>query len=92
MSPRTSSSTSLSGDAGNALKGSVLSFKHLSYTVKTANGPKRLVDDISVDIRAGELLAIMVSNVYDLWYQHHSLRGQLRRNPGSLRCRYVLWK
>ncbi|PPQ75685.1 hypothetical protein CVT26_001519 [Gymnopilus dilepis] len=59
MSPRTSSSTSLSGDAGNALKGSVLSFKHLSYTVKTANGPKRLVDDISVDIRAGELLAIM---------------------------------
>lgn len=65
MSPRTSSSTSLSGDAGNALKGSVLSFKHLSYTVKTANGPKRLVDDISVDIRAGELLAIMVSNVYD---------------------------
>ena len=40
--------------------GSVLSYKNLSYALKTKAGQKRLIDDISVDIRAGELLAIMV--------------------------------
>ncbi|KDR73313.1 hypothetical protein GALMADRAFT_251927 [Galerina marginata CBS 339.88] len=53
-----SSSSSLSADVVN-VPGSVLSFKHLSYAVKTPNGQKKLIDDISVDIRAGELLAIM---------------------------------
>ncbi|KAJ3510930.1 hypothetical protein NLJ89_g4395 [Agrocybe chaxingu] len=39
--------------------GSVLSFKHLGYSVKEKDGSKVLVDDVSVDIHAGELLAIM---------------------------------
>ncbi|KAF4610157.1 hypothetical protein D9613_010239 [Agrocybe pediades] len=55
-----SSSDSLTG-AGKAGSGSVLSFRHLGYAVKTKGdeGSKRLIDDISVDIKAGELLAIM---------------------------------
>ncbi|KAF9552789.1 P-loop containing nucleoside triphosphate hydrolase protein [Agrocybe pediades] len=55
-----SSSDSLTG-AGKAGSGSVLSFGHLSYVVKTKGdeGSKHLIDDISVDIKAGELLAIM---------------------------------
>ncbi|KAF8956621.1 P-loop containing nucleoside triphosphate hydrolase protein [Flammula alnicola] len=39
--------------------GSLLSFKHLSYAIGTKSGAKLLIDDISVNIRAGELLAIM---------------------------------
>jgi len=39
--------------------GSVLSYKNLSYSVKTKAGQKQLIDDVSVDIRAGELLAVM---------------------------------
>ncbi|KAF8877439.1 P-loop containing nucleoside triphosphate hydrolase protein [Infundibulicybe gibba] len=41
--------------------GSVLSFSHLSYGVSLgkAEGTKLLVDDVSVQINAGELLAIM---------------------------------
>ncbi|KAH9476836.1 ABC transporter G family member 11 [Psilocybe cubensis] len=39
--------------------GSVLSFEHLSYSVKSRKGTKLLVDDVSVQIRAGELLALM---------------------------------
>ncbi|KAF9554187.1 P-loop containing nucleoside triphosphate hydrolase protein [Agrocybe pediades] len=39
--------------------GSTLSFKNLSYVVKTKAGSRRLVDDISLNVRAGELLAIM---------------------------------
>ena len=41
--------------------GSTLSFRHLSYQVdsKGAKG-KLLVDDVSVTVKAGELLAIMV--------------------------------
>ncbi|KAF9000113.1 P-loop containing nucleoside triphosphate hydrolase protein [Cyathus striatus] len=39
---------------------SVLVYHHLTYEVKTKEGGvKRLVDDISVEVRAGELLAIM---------------------------------
>ncbi|KAF9460328.1 P-loop containing nucleoside triphosphate hydrolase protein [Collybia nuda] len=38
---------------------SVLSFSRLSYQVPTKDGMKKLVDDVSIDIRAGELLAIM---------------------------------
>jgi ABC-type glutathione transport system ATPase component len=41
--------------------GSILRFSHLSYQVKTKGGvAKVLVDDVSVEIKAGELLAIMV--------------------------------
>lgn len=44
---------------------SILSFRHLSYQVKPSrrgpSNPALLVDDVSVDVRAGELLAIMVS-------------------------------
>ncbi|KAF6752143.1 P-loop containing nucleoside triphosphate hydrolase protein [Ephemerocybe angulata] len=41
--------------------GSVLSYEHLSYSVPSASngGSKLLIDDISLDVRAGELLAIM---------------------------------
>lgn len=53
------SSSSSSDDLVNA-PGSVLSYKNLSYSVKTKAGQKQLIDDVSVDIRAGELLAIMV--------------------------------
>ncbi|GLB44858.1 putative ABC-2 type transporter [Lyophyllum shimeji] len=39
---------------------SVLSFSHLSYEVNLKGGAvKKLLDDVSVDIKAGELLAIM---------------------------------
>lgn len=40
----------------------VLSFSHLSYHVPDTkgSGEKALVDDVSVEIKAGELLAIMV--------------------------------
>jgi hypothetical protein len=54
-----SSPFSSSADVVNA-PGSVLSYKNLSYSVKTKAGQKQLIDDVSVDIRAGELLAIMV--------------------------------
>jgi len=40
--------------------GSVHSYKNLSYSAKTIAGQKPLIDDVSVDIRGGEL-AIMVS-------------------------------
>ncbi|TFK32547.1 P-loop containing nucleoside triphosphate hydrolase protein [Crucibulum laeve] len=44
----------------NASSGSVLSYNHLTYEVKSKKGTtKKLVDDVSVNIRAGELLAIM---------------------------------
>jgi len=47
--------------------GSVLRFSHLGYQVKTRSGvAKVLVDDVSVEIKAGELLAIMVRLVSDL--------------------------
>ncbi|KAJ7085467.1 P-loop containing nucleoside triphosphate hydrolase protein [Mycena belliarum] len=41
--------------------GSILSFQHLSYQVasKDSKVPKLLVDDVSVTVKAGELLAIM---------------------------------
>lgn len=40
--------------------GSILCFSHLSYQVKTKGGlAKVLVDDVSVKIQAGQLLAIM---------------------------------
>jgi len=48
-----------SADVVNA-PGSVLSYKNLSYSVKAKAGQKQLIDDVSVDVRAGELLAIMV--------------------------------
>lgn len=39
---------------------SVLSFAHLSYEVTSKGGAvKRLVDDVSIEVKAGELLAIM---------------------------------
>ncbi|KAF8178722.1 P-loop containing nucleoside triphosphate hydrolase protein [Pholiota molesta] len=50
MDVRTSSYSGSSLEANVA--GSVLSFEHLSYA-------KLLLDDVSVDIRAGELLAVM---------------------------------
>jgi hypothetical protein len=41
--------------------GSTLSFLHLSYQVDSKrNKGKLLVDDVSVTVKAGELLAIMV--------------------------------
>lgn len=50
--------------------GSVLSYEHLSYEVGIKGRTKRLVDDVSVQVRAGELLAIMV---YYHPKPHHSL-------------------
>ncbi|PPQ80122.1 hypothetical protein CVT24_006561, partial [Panaeolus cyanescens] len=49
-----------SSDAQHSSSSSILSYRHLSYAVKTGSGTsKKLIDDISVDARAGELLAIM---------------------------------
>jgi ABC-type microcin C transport system duplicated ATPase subunit YejF len=59
MDVRTSSYSGSSLEANVA--GSVLSFAHLSYAVDAKQGKKLLLDDVSVDIRAGELLAVMVS-------------------------------
>jgi hypothetical protein len=45
------------------LSGSTLSYRHLSYRVDArgkSGGSKLLLDDVSVTLRAGELLAIMV--------------------------------
>jgi len=54
----------------NTPSGSLLSFRNLSYQVKTKSKEnsdsvkmKTLVDNVSVDVTAGEILAIMVSNV-----------------------------
>lgn len=55
---------------------SVLSFAHLSYQVTTPSGVvKKLVDDVSVDIKAGELLAIMASPY--MWCQFYVLKCDL---------------
>lgn len=59
MDTRTSSYSGSLLEANAA--GSVLSFEHLSYAVDAKQGKKLLLDDVSVDIRAGELLAVMVS-------------------------------
>lgn len=53
-------SSSSASSVSRPSKGSILSYEHLSYSVSTKQGVKLLVDDISLDIRAGELLAIMV--------------------------------
>lgn len=65
MDVRSSSSSISHGVSSEERKtvdsvGSVLSFEHVSYTVSTKSRQKTLIDDISVSICAGELLAIMV--------------------------------
>lgn len=49
-------------DASTSPPGSVLSYKNLGYSIKRKVGQRQVIDDVSVDIRAGELfeLAIMV--------------------------------
>jgi len=49
---------------------STLVYKHLSFEVpgKAGSEPKRLVDDVSVKVKAGELLAIMVKMVPSVFY------------------------
>lgn len=37
----------------------MLSFSNLSFTVKTKNASKRLTDNVSLDVQAGEMVAIM---------------------------------
>lgn len=46
---------------------SVLSYRHLSYSVRTKDGPKKLLDDVSVDVHAGELLGILVRRMTGLY-------------------------
>lgn len=72
MAQKASTSTS-SLDARTPSSGSTLSYRHLSYNVKVADGRKTLVDDVSVDIRPGELLAIMVCT--SLWVNDNQLNG-----------------
>ncbi|KAL7415076.1 P-loop containing nucleoside triphosphate hydrolase protein [Mrakia frigida] len=43
----------------SSFTGSSLSFSHLSYTIKTKAGEKKLINDVSIKVKAGELLAIM---------------------------------
>jgi hypothetical protein len=77
-----SPSSSSSADFVNS-PGSVLSYKNLSYSVKTKAGQKQLIDDVSVDIRAGELLAIMVS--WTIHIPHFSLIITPRDHPEQVR-------
>jgi hypothetical protein len=77
-----SPSSSSSADSVNS-PGSVLSYKNLSYSVKTKAGQKQLIDDVSVDIRAGELLAIMVSRTIHI--PHISLIIVPRDRPERVR-------
>ncbi|KAF9043399.1 P-loop containing nucleoside triphosphate hydrolase protein [Panaeolus papilionaceus] len=56
----TATTASTSSEPQKAPSTSTLSYRHLSYSVRTTSGEnKMLIDDISVDVRAGELLAIM---------------------------------
>ncbi|KAL7410066.1 P-loop containing nucleoside triphosphate hydrolase protein [Mrakia frigida] len=43
----------------SSFTGSSVSFSHISYTIKTKTGEKKLINDVSVKVKAGELLAIM---------------------------------
>ncbi|KAF5309448.1 hypothetical protein D9619_012477 [Psilocybe cf. subviscida] len=55
-----SSSRANTPPGAHATRGTVLSYRNLSYAVDTpGGGTKLLLDDISVDIKPGELLAIM---------------------------------
>lgn len=66
---------------------SVLSFSHLGYEVTVKSGASRkLLDDVSVEIKAGELLAIMV-NTHTLI---RSFTIETTTFPGPVRCRQVL--
>jgi ABC-type glutathione transport system ATPase component len=61
--PSTTASESVYSEGSHARLNSsksVLSFAHLSYQVGTKDGVKKLIDDVSVEVKAGELLAIMV--------------------------------
>ena len=67
--------------------GSVLSYSHLSYQIPSRrSGPKyiKLVDDVSVEVRPGEMLAIMVS-YSDLLL----LSDSMTLSIGAVRCWYV---
>ena len=56
-------------NAGN----STLQFSNLSYQVKTKTGEvKTLVDDVSLEVKAGELLAIMVHIRSHLHFIRHT--------------------
>ena len=67
--------------------GSVLSYSHLSYQIpaRRGGGTKyiKLVDDVSVEVRPGEMLAIMVS-----FFLSTSLNS-LTLSTGTVRCWYV---
>jgi hypothetical protein len=74
--------------------GSTLSFEHLSYRVEVKGSKgKFLVDDVSVTVKSGELLAIMVGVVLFLersgthgWSRARAHRVQV---PASLHSHYV---
>jgi len=42
--------------SSSTFTGSSVSFAHLSYTIKTKTGEKKLINDVSVTVKAGELL------------------------------------
>lgn len=46
-------------------RGSVATFSHLSYEVKTQEGMRRLVDDVSVKVSTGEVRCCWLSSVVD---------------------------
>ncbi|KAK7461985.1 hypothetical protein VKT23_008417 [Stygiomarasmius scandens] len=78
---------------------STLVYKHLSFEVpgKAGSGPKRLVDDVSVKVKAGELLAIMgpsgagKSTLLDLMaFRKHALPGaQIQLNGQPLDAQHM---
>jgi len=42
--------------ATSSFSGSSVSFSHISYSIKTKDGEKKLINDVSIKVRAGELL------------------------------------
>jgi len=87
----------ISAEVVNA-PGSVLSYKNLSYSIKAKAGQKQLIDDVSVEVRAGELLAIMVhwiihiskfSLIDNSWMTPRDHPEQVRRSQIRFSARVV---
>lgn len=65
---------SLSLKLSSAHTGSILSCRHLTYSVPVKGGEdKVLVDDVSLDVKAGELLAIMVHFPFTFFLSGYAL-------------------
>ncbi|KAF8513122.1 P-loop containing nucleoside triphosphate hydrolase protein [Hysterangium stoloniferum] len=99
-------SSTIYSKPGAPQPGSVLSFQHLSYQVKTKGERSRggvqtklLVDDISVEVKAGEILAIMgpsgagKSTLLDLMaFRKPAMAGGIARLNGEILTKSTMHK